>query len=117
MAVTFAGNGIYLGALAGLATAVVTRNLAAGVVVAIAASVAGWYAIRAMEKLLGRGVNAGFTAASNWMHRPGPPQQYQPPPLQQQYPYRRPPTPHCPPADQPAQGQAPSHLQNEQPWG
>ena len=71
MAVTFAGNGIYLGALAGLATAVVTRNLAAGVVVAVAASVAGWYAIRAMEKLLGRGVNAGFTAASNWMNRPG----------------------------------------------
>ena len=117
MAVTFAGNGIYLGALAGLATAVVTRNLAAGVVVAIAASVAGWYAIRAMEKLLGRGVNAGFTAASNWMNRPTPPQRYQPPPLQQQNPYRQYPNPQYPPAAQPPLGQAPSHLQNEQPWG
>jgi hypothetical protein len=123
MAVTFAGNGIYLGALAGIATAVVTGNAAAGIVVAIVASVAAWYGIRAMEKLLGRGVNAGFSAASNWMNRPRPSQQHQPSPqwqphpVQQQYLYHQYPNPQYPPAAQPPQGQAPSHIQNERPWG
>lgn len=123
MAITLAGNGIYLGALAGIATAVVTENIAAGIVVAIVASVAGWYGIRAVEKVLGRGVSAGFTVASNWMNRPRPPQQYRPPPqwqphpVQQQYPYQQYPNPQYPQAGQPPQGQAPSHFQNQRPWG
>lgn len=113
MALTFAANGIYLGALAGLATAVMTNNVAAGFVVAVVASVAAWYAIRAIEKALGRGVNAGFTAASNWMNRPKPPQQYQPPqpwqphPGQQQYPYPQYPTPPHPSGGQQPQGPRP----------
>jgi hypothetical protein len=80
MGYTFAANGVYVGAAVGLLAGISTKSVGIGIVVAIGVSVAAWYAIRAFEKMLGRGVSAGFTAAQNRMNRPRPPAQYQPPP-------------------------------------
>ena len=65
MSITYAPNGIYLGAALGLMAGLATHNAGVGIVVAIAGSVAGWYGIRLIETLLSRGVSAGVTAVSN----------------------------------------------------
>lgn len=72
MRITFALNGVYLGMAAGLLAGLASKNAAVGVVVAVVVSVAAWYGIRALEVLLGRSVNAGFTAVTNWLNRPRP---------------------------------------------
>jgi hypothetical protein len=63
-----------------------TKSAGVGIAVAIGASVAAWYAIRGFEKLLDRGVDAGFTAVRNQMNRPQPPSPYRPPPQYGQQP-------------------------------
>lgn len=113
MALTFAGNGIYLGVLAGIAAAVVTKNAAVGVLVALVGSVGGWYAIRAFETLLGRGVDAGITAISNKFHATRPARSQYPgggqsPIGPHGYPTANPPSFPAQPRQVPAPGQ-PSH--------
>jgi hypothetical protein len=99
MAVTFAMNGVYLGMAAGFLAGMATENVAVGVVVAIAGSVASYYGIRFIEKLLGRGIDAGFTALSNRMSNGRPPSQQYPP--SQSYPHPVAPQQHpYPPAPQ-----------------
>ncbi|KAA0018534.1 hypothetical protein [Antrihabitans cavernicola] len=60
MRFTGAPNGIVLGFLVGVATS----SAALGILVAIVGSIVGWYAIIAIERLVGRGAQAGFTALS-----------------------------------------------------
>jgi len=64
MGITFAPTGVILGVLAGLLVAVASGSTALGVVVGIVASVAAWYAILGIEKVIDRGVEAGFAAVT-----------------------------------------------------
>jgi hypothetical protein len=93
----------------GLLAGITAHNLAVGIVVAVGGSVAGWYGIRAMERLLGRGVNAGFAAISNRIKaaKNAPPATGYP---QQPQGYGTPPSPppgYPPPAAPPAHAPAP----------
>ena len=76
MNTTYAPNGILGGLAVGLLAFLATENVVVGIVVAIVASVACWYAIRGIEILLERGIDAGFAAAENlYRRRKGPPPQ------------------------------------------
>ncbi len=72
MALTTAPTGIYIGGALGVVAGLATQSLVIGVVVVIVASIACWYGIRAVEKLLGRGLDAGLTAISNRYSPPAP---------------------------------------------
>ncbi|MBS9535893.1 hypothetical protein KIH27_20115 [Mycobacterium sp. M1] len=79
MAITYAHNGIWLGIGAALFAGMATENVAVAVIAGVAGAVAGVYAIRAIERLIDRGVEAGFTAVSGIVQRrtspPGAPPQ------------------------------------------
>ncbi|MDH6244903.1 hypothetical protein M2432_002548 [Mycobacterium sp. OTB74] len=112
MGLTYAPNGVLVGMAAGLLVGVKTHSVAAGIAVAVVASVVCWYAIRGVEILLGRGLSAGFTALENRLSKPNRAQWNQPPP-------QPPVTGAYPQAPQPYPGVAPPPASQQQPnsWG
>lgn len=65
---TYAPNAIIFGVLAGIVVALKV-NTVLGIVAGIAVTVVGWIAIRFIEKLIGKGVDAAGSAISKAINK------------------------------------------------
>lgn len=64
---TYAYNSIIIGFLVALYVYVSTESLVLGIVTLLGVSIVGFIAIRAIERLIGKGVDKAVDAASNAM--------------------------------------------------